>query len=110
MTTDQNKLVVRRYIEEVANTGNLDRIAEFISPDYVEVYRGTRYPIGIEGAGGRRGVGAGGRRGGGEDEGSFGGSRNHEGLSTLVQPGRETWLLSNDKIQMPHEIQMTNAR
>jgi len=35
-------LVVRNYIEEVVNTGNVDRIAEFISPEYVEVYRGTR--------------------------------------------------------------------
>src|SRR5215831_9270331 len=50
MTTDQNKLVVRRYIEEVANTGNVDRLVEFISPEYVEVYRGTRYPVGLEGA------------------------------------------------------------
>ena len=50
MTTNQNKLVVRRYIEEVANTGNVDRLAEFISPDYVEVYRGIRYPGGLEGA------------------------------------------------------------
>ncbi len=50
MTTDQNKLVVRHYIEEVVNTGNVHRIAEFISPEYVEVYRGTRYPIGLDGA------------------------------------------------------------
>ena len=50
MTTDQNKLVVRRYIEEIVSTGNVDRISEFISPDYVEVYRGTRHPIGLEGA------------------------------------------------------------
>ena len=50
MTTESNKLVVRRYIEEIANTGNVDRIAEFISPDYVEIYRGTRHPIGIDGA------------------------------------------------------------
>ena len=48
MTTDQNKLVVRRYIEEVANTGNVDRLAEFISPEYVEIYRGTRYSGGLE--------------------------------------------------------------
>lgn len=50
MTSEQNKLVVRRYIEEVANTGNLDRLAEFISPEYVEVYRNTRYPVGLDGA------------------------------------------------------------
>lgn len=50
MTSEQNKRVVRRYIEEVVNTGNVDRIAEFISPEYVEVYRGTRHAIGLEGA------------------------------------------------------------
>ncbi|MHC1766321.1 MAG: hypothetical protein AB9869_18820 [Verrucomicrobiia bacterium] len=50
MSTDQNRLVVRRYIEEIASTGNVDRIAEFISPDYVEVYRGARYAIGLDGA------------------------------------------------------------
>lgn len=50
MTTDQNKLVVRRFIEEVVNTGNVDRLAEFISPEFVEVYLGTRHPSGLEGA------------------------------------------------------------
>lgn len=50
MTSDQNKLVVRRYIEEVVNTGNVDRIAEFISAEYVEAYRGVRSPVGLDGA------------------------------------------------------------
>ena len=50
MTSDQNKLVVRRYIEEVVNTGNVDRIAEFISAEYVEAYRGVRSPVGLGGA------------------------------------------------------------
>ena len=50
MTSDQNKLVVRRYIEEVINTGNVDRIAEFVSAEYVEVYRGIRSPVGVDGA------------------------------------------------------------
>jgi predicted ester cyclase len=50
MTSDENKLVVRRYLEEVVNTGNVDRIAEFISPEYVEVYRGVRSPVGLDGA------------------------------------------------------------
>ena len=50
MTSDQNKLVVRRYIEEVLNTGNVGRIAEFISAEYVEVYRGTRSLVGLDGA------------------------------------------------------------
>ncbi len=50
MTTDQNKLVVRRYLEEVGNTGNVENIAEFIAPDYVEVYLNTRHPVGLNGA------------------------------------------------------------
>jgi predicted ester cyclase len=50
MSTEQNKLIVRRYIEEVVNTGNVDSLADFISPDYVEVYRNARYPMGLEGA------------------------------------------------------------
>ena len=50
MPLDANKLLVRRFIEEIVNTGDVDRIGEFVSPNYVEVHEGTRYPIGIEGA------------------------------------------------------------
>lgn len=50
MSIDKNKLLIRRFIEEVINTGNVDEIEKFISPDYVEVHEGTRHPIGIEGA------------------------------------------------------------
>ena len=35
MNYDQ-KALVRRYIEEVVNTGNLDRIADFVAADGVE--------------------------------------------------------------------------
>lgn len=45
-----NSLLVRRYIEEIVNTGNLEKIAEFISEEYVEVYNDKRNPTGIEGA------------------------------------------------------------
>jgi predicted ester cyclase len=31
-----NKLLVRRYLEEVLNTGNLERVADFIAPANVE--------------------------------------------------------------------------
>jgi predicted ester cyclase len=59
VSTEENKLLVRRFYEEVVNTGNVEQLADLISPDYVEVYNNTRYPIGIEGAkehvlGGRR--------------------------------------------------------
>jgi predicted ester cyclase len=50
MLTSNNKLIIRRYIDEVINTGNVDKIEDFISPDYTEVYEGKRYPLGIKGA------------------------------------------------------------
>ena len=31
--TERNKLVTRRLVEEVVNTGDTSRIAEFVSPD-----------------------------------------------------------------------------
>ena len=45
-----NKNLVRRYYEEVGNTGNIDRIEEFISEDYTEVFNGIKHQVGIEGA------------------------------------------------------------
>jgi len=59
MSTEENKRLIRRYIEEVVNTGEAGKIPEFISPDYVEVHDNIRHPSGIEGAkehilGGRR--------------------------------------------------------
>jgi predicted ester cyclase len=50
MPIDQNKLLVRSDYEEVASTGNVDRIAEFIAPGYTEIHRNVRHPIGLEGA------------------------------------------------------------
>ena len=50
MSTEANKELVRRYYEEVVNTGDVNALSEFISPDYVEVHDNTRYPIGLEGA------------------------------------------------------------
>lgn len=47
---EENKLLVRRYIEEVVNTGDVTKLAEFISPDYVEVFNNVRYSVGLEGA------------------------------------------------------------
>ena len=47
---DIKKALVCDYIEQVINTGDVSRIANFISPDYVEVYNGERYEMGIEGA------------------------------------------------------------
>lgn len=47
---ERNKSLVARYLEEVVNTGDVDRLDEFISPDYVEVYENTVYPLGLDGA------------------------------------------------------------
>ncbi|MEJ2204911.1 MAG: ester cyclase [Gemmatimonadota bacterium] len=50
MARDENKSLVRRYYEEVVSTGDVERLEEFIAPDYVEVYNNVTYPVGIEGA------------------------------------------------------------
>ena len=50
MSVTDNKLLVRKYIEEVINTGNIDQIERYISVDYTEVFEGKRYPLGINGA------------------------------------------------------------
>ena len=50
MSTGENKLLIQRYIDEVINTGNVEKIGQFISPDYVEVYEGKRYTLGVKGA------------------------------------------------------------
>jgi predicted ester cyclase len=47
---DENKLLVRRYYQEVVNTGDVNRLTEFISSDFVEVHSNTRYPVGLDGA------------------------------------------------------------
>ena len=50
MSTIDNKLLIRKYIDEVVNTGNVDEIEKYVSSDYTEVFEGKRYPIGIKGA------------------------------------------------------------
>lgn len=50
MSTEQNKALVRRYYDEVLNTGKVEKLAAYIAPDYVEVHDDRRYEIGIEGA------------------------------------------------------------
>lgn len=47
---DQNKLLVRRYYEEVVNKGDVDRLPEFVASDFVEIYDGVLNECGIEGA------------------------------------------------------------
>lgn len=50
VSTEENKRLVRRFYEDVVNTGNVDELDGLISTDYVEVYNNTKYPIGIDGA------------------------------------------------------------
>ncbi|MCA9257497.1 MAG: ester cyclase [Phycisphaerales bacterium] len=50
MSRERHKTLVRRYYIEIVNTGDVRRIEEFISPEYVEVHDGKRYAVGIEGA------------------------------------------------------------
>lgn len=44
--SESNKALVRRYIEEVLNTGAYNRLEEFIAPEYVNRTAGTRGPEG----------------------------------------------------------------
>lgn len=50
MSPEDNKNLIRRFIEEIINTGNIDSIGNYISPEYVEVHEGKRHALDIEGA------------------------------------------------------------
>ena len=50
MSLEENKSIVRRYYEQVVNTGNVDLVESFVSHEYTEVDEGKRHAIGIEGA------------------------------------------------------------
>ena len=50
MKNTDNKEIIRRFVEEIENTGDVTNIAKFIAKDYVEVYEGVRHRIGIQGA------------------------------------------------------------
>ena len=50
MAEEDNKQLIRRYIEEVINTGNIKMLPEFIGPGYVEIYNNVKYESGLEGA------------------------------------------------------------
>ncbi len=49
MTLEANKRLVRRFIEEVVNTGNVDGLADFVSTDCVETDGKVRVTSGVEG-------------------------------------------------------------
>lgn len=50
MSAEDNKKLIRKYIEEIINTGNINKIEEFISPKYTEIHEGKKHTVGIEGA------------------------------------------------------------
>jgi predicted ester cyclase len=50
MSATDNKLLIRMYIEEVINIGNVDGIEIYVSNDYTEIFEGKRHPMGVEGA------------------------------------------------------------
>ena len=50
MSRKDNKDLVRQFYEEVFSTGNVERIDDFISPEYVEICEDTRHSLGVEGA------------------------------------------------------------
>jgi predicted ester cyclase len=50
VSVEDNKELIRKYIEEVINTGNINEIEKFISSEYTEIHEGERHPVGIEGA------------------------------------------------------------
>ena len=48
MSTEKNKAIIRRFYEEVVNTGNVDLIENFLTLEYTEIHDGKRLAIGIE--------------------------------------------------------------
>lgn len=45
----RNKELIRRFVEEVVNTGDVGRLAEFVSPDCVQTDGKVRIKGGVEG-------------------------------------------------------------
>ena len=46
---NENKEIVKQYIENVLNTGNDEDISTFISHQYTEVFNNKRYHLGVKG-------------------------------------------------------------
>ena len=46
---NENKEIVKHYIENILNTGNAEELSTFISPHYTEVFNKKRYRLGIRG-------------------------------------------------------------
>jgi predicted ester cyclase len=50
MPENENKRIIQRYIEEVVNTGNVERLSEFIGPGYTVIHNNVRHEQGLDGA------------------------------------------------------------
>jgi predicted ester cyclase len=50
MKVSDNKTIIRRFVEEIENTGDVSKIPDFISEDYAEIHNGEIFQIGIQGA------------------------------------------------------------
>ena len=50
MCSEENKILARRFYEEIVNTGKVEGIENLISPEYQEVHNGIKHAVGIEGA------------------------------------------------------------
>ena len=46
---NENKEIVKQYIEKIVNTGNAEELSSYISPFYTEVFNNKRYHLGIKG-------------------------------------------------------------
>lgn len=46
---NENKEIVKQYIENVLNTGNAEDLSTFISPHYTEILNNKKYHLGIKG-------------------------------------------------------------
>jgi predicted ester cyclase len=46
---NENKEIVKQYIENILNTGNAEDLSLFISPSYTEVFKKKKYHLGIKG-------------------------------------------------------------
>ncbi len=47
---EQKKAVVRQFLEQAMNTGEVERLPDIISPDYVEIYLNKVHKLGLAGA------------------------------------------------------------
>lgn len=49
MSVEENKKLIRDYFEKVVNPAKVDKIAEYLAPEYTELSAGQKRVIGIEG-------------------------------------------------------------